>query len=66
MYLASKCAVVFSLGFFWVVQQHLKSLVHHLDHNGMQLRTNWVQSKVMDGFGQIYYSCTVEPELVVI
>ena len=41
----------FSLGFFQVVQHHLDCLVHHLDHNGMQLCTTWVQSKVNAGYG---------------
>ena len=46
----------FSLGFFWVVQHHLDCLVHHLDHNRMQLCTTWVQSKVMEGYSQLCYS----------
>ena len=32
-------------------------LVHDLDTSGVQLCTTWVQSKVMDGYGQICYSC---------
>ena len=39
----------FSLGFFWVVQHHLDYLVHHLDYNGMQLCTTWIQ-KVIDSW----------------
>ena len=47
----------FSLGFFRVVQHHFDCPVHHLDHNGMQICTTWVQSKVTDGYGQICFSC---------
>ena len=47
----------FSLGFFSVVQHPLDCLVHHLDHDGMQLCITWVQRKVMPGYGQICYSC---------
>ena len=36
----------FLLGFFRVVQRHLDCLVHHLDHNSMQLCTTWIQSEV--------------------
>ena len=52
----SICWPGFLLGFFRVVQHYLDCLVHHLDHNGMQLWTTWVQSKVMDGYSQICYS----------
>ena len=56
----------FSLVFFPVVQHHLDCLVHHLDHNGIQLCTTCVQGKSythVDGCGQICYSCVYKQRM---
>ena len=50
-------------GFFLVVQHHLDSLVHHLDHNETQLCTPMAQSKAMNGYGAVCYSAYVSKGL---